>query len=73
MNYRHVFHAGNFADLLKHAVLTTLMADLTRGGGPLTVIDTHAGAGVYDLSDEAADAERALIAMLDDPPAARAA
>jgi 23S rRNA (adenine2030-N6)-methyltransferase len=70
VNYRHVFHAGNFADLLKHAVLTTLMADLTRGGGPLTVIDTHAGAGVYDLSDEAArrtgEASAILRLMADD-------
>lgn len=54
MNYRHVFHAGNFADLLKHAVLTTLMAELTRAGAPLTVIDSHAGAGLYDLAGEAA-------------------
>ena len=54
MNYRHVFHAGNFADLLKHAVLTTLLADLTRAGAPLTIIDTHAGAGLYDLAGEAA-------------------
>ena len=46
MNYRHVFHAGNFADLIKHAVLTVLLA--RRGPGPLTVIDTHAGAGAYD-------------------------
>jgi 23S rRNA (adenine2030-N6)-methyltransferase len=53
MNYRHAFHAGNFADLLKHAALITLLADLTRGA-PLTVIDTHAGAGVYDLGGEAA-------------------
>lgn len=50
MNYRHSFHAGNFADLLKHAVVLDLMARLTVQGGPLTVIDTHAGAGLYDLS-----------------------
>ena len=54
MNYRHAFHAGNFADLIKHAVLTALMAELTAAGAPLTVIDTHAGAGVYDLAGEAA-------------------
>jgi 23S rRNA (adenine2030-N6)-methyltransferase len=54
MNYRHAFHAGNFADLLKHAVLTALMAEMTRAGGPVTVIDTHAGAGGYDLAGEAA-------------------
>lgn len=54
MNYRHAFHAGNFADLLKHVVLTRLLRDLTADSGPLTVIDTHAGAGLYDLSDEIA-------------------
>jgi 23S rRNA (adenine2030-N6)-methyltransferase len=50
MNYRHAFHAGNFADLVKHAVLTRLLGDLAIGAAPLTVIDTHAGAGLYDLS-----------------------
>ena len=54
MNYRHDFHAGNFADLLKHAVLTEILAALTTAGRALTVIDTHAGAGLYDLAGEAA-------------------
>ena len=54
MNYRHIFHAGNFADLLKHAVLTDLLTDMTGDGLSLTVIDTHAGAGVYDLETDAA-------------------
>jgi 23S rRNA (adenine2030-N6)-methyltransferase len=55
LNYRHVYHAGNFADLLKHAVLTALLERMTHGGAaPLTVIDTHAGAGVYDLGSDAA-------------------
>ena len=54
MNYRHAFHAGNFADLFKHAVLTALLTELTRSPGPLTVIDTHAGAGAFDLDGEAA-------------------
>ncbi|WP_421935848.1 23S rRNA (adenine(2030)-N(6))-methyltransferase RlmJ [Phenylobacterium sp.] len=49
MNYRHAFHAGNFADLVKHAGLLRLLAELTASGGPLTVIDTHAGRGLYDL------------------------
>jgi len=48
LNYRHAFHAGNFADLVKHAALLRLLA--TRGSGPLTVIDTHAGRGLYDLA-----------------------
>jgi 23S rRNA (adenine2030-N6)-methyltransferase len=49
LNYRHAFHAGNFADLVKHAGLLRLLAELTASGGPLTVIDTHAGRGLYDL------------------------
>ena len=49
MNYRHAFHAGNFADVMKHAILLRLLAALTREAGALTVIDTHAGAGIYDL------------------------
>lgn len=54
MNYRHAFHAGNFADLVKHAALTLLLDDMTRGPQGLTVIDTHAGAGAYDLESEEA-------------------
>ncbi|THD54367.1 23S rRNA (adenine(2030)-N(6))-methyltransferase RlmJ [Phenylobacterium sp.] len=50
MNYRHAFHAGNFADLVKHAALLQLLACLARETGPLTVIDTHAGRGLYDLT-----------------------
>jgi 23S rRNA (adenine2030-N6)-methyltransferase len=51
MNYRHIYHAGNFADLLKHAVLIELLRRLTGSRPPLTVVDTHAGAGLYDLED----------------------
>jgi 23S rRNA (adenine2030-N6)-methyltransferase len=54
LNYRHAFHAGNFADLVKHAGLTACLARLIGEGGPLDVLDTHAGAGLYDLSGEAA-------------------
>lgn len=49
MNYRHVFHAGNFADVLKHAVLVALLRALTRKDAPLAYLETHAGAGRYDL------------------------
>lgn len=49
MNYRHAFHAGNFADLVKHAALLQLLARL-KAGGSLSVIDTHAGRGLYDLA-----------------------
>jgi 23S rRNA (adenine2030-N6)-methyltransferase len=75
MNYRHVFHAGNFADLLKHAVLLQILAHLTTLRGPLTVIDTHAGAGVYDLGGAAAQktGEGAAAGVLMADPAAPAA
>jgi 23S rRNA (adenine2030-N6)-methyltransferase len=49
VNYRHAFHAGNFADIVKHAALTQCLERMTHGAAPLTVIDTHAGAGAYDL------------------------
>ncbi len=50
MNYRHVYHAGNFADVLKHIVLVLCLEYLQRKDGPLCVIDTHAGGGLYDLN-----------------------
>lgn len=50
MNYRHAFHAGNFADLVKHAGLLRLLDELAANGPPLTVMDTHAGRGLYDLA-----------------------
>ena len=50
MNYRHAFHAGNFADVLKHAVLCRILSYLRAKPAPFRVIDTHAGAGVYDLT-----------------------
>ena len=55
MNYRHAFHAGNHGDVLKHAVLVRLVEYLKRKDKPFRVIDTHAGRGVYDLTDEAAE------------------
>ena len=54
MNYRHDFHAGGFADVIKHIVLVRMLAYLHEKPAAFRVIDTHAGAGVYDLtSDEA--------------------
>ena len=50
MNYRHAFHAGNFADVVKHAVLARILAHLKEKSAAFRVIDTHAGAGLYDLS-----------------------
>lgn len=55
MNYRHDFHAGNFADVFKHAVLTRILLYLQRKGAPFRVIDTHAGAGRYALRGGPAD------------------
>ena len=51
MNYRHGFHAGNFADVFKHAFLARMLVYLTRKDAPLRFIDTHAGAGRYDLDE----------------------
>src|SRR5262249_55050463 len=56
MNYRHAFHAGNFADVVKHAVLVRILVHLREKPAPFRVIDTHAGAGSYDLAGE--DARR---------------
>src|SRR5258708_26515544 len=50
MNYRHAFHAGNFADVLKHAVLVRILLHLRAKPAAFRVIDTHAGAGLYDLT-----------------------
>jgi 23S rRNA (adenine2030-N6)-methyltransferase len=54
MNYRHAFHAGNFADVLKHAVLARILTHLGDKAAAFRVIDTHAGAGLYDLASEPA-------------------
>jgi 23S rRNA (adenine2030-N6)-methyltransferase len=54
MNYRHAFHAGGFADVIKHIVLVRILSYLQDKPAAFRVIDTHAGAGLYDLtSDEA--------------------
>jgi 23S rRNA (adenine2030-N6)-methyltransferase len=54
MNYRHAFHAGNFGDCMKHTLLVWLFDALQRKPAPVFVLDTHAGAGAYDLTDEPA-------------------
>ena len=53
-SYRHAFHAGNHADVLKHLILVQLLAHLEQKETPFWVIDTHAGAGVYSLEGEGA-------------------
>ena len=54
MNYRHAFHAGNFADVVKHATLALVIEHLKLKPAPFRIIDTHAGAGLYDLGGDAA-------------------
>ena len=55
MNYRHAFHAGNFADVLKHLVLTLVIVHMAKKAAPFRVIDTHAGTGLYDLNSVEAE------------------
>ena len=50
MNYRHAYHAGNHADVLKHIVLTRVLEHMKKKDKPFRIIDAHAGAGLYDLS-----------------------
>ncbi|GAA0715089.1 23S rRNA (adenine(2030)-N(6))-methyltransferase RlmJ [Dokdonella soli] len=54
MNYRHAFHAGNFADVFKHAILIGLLGALKAKPTPFCYVDTHAGRGLYDLRGDAA-------------------
>ena len=75
-SYRHGFHAGNHADVLKHMVLIAILEYLLSKDAALTVIDSHAGAGLYrldgdyaDLSGEAADGVLRLFAVPGAPPA----
>jgi 23S rRNA (adenine2030-N6)-methyltransferase len=75
-SYRHAFHAGNHADVLKHMVLIAVLRHLRQKNTALTVFDTHAGAGLYRLdgdyaetSGEAANGFLRLIAALDKTPA----
>lgn len=73
MNYRHSFHAGNFADIVKHALLLWLL-ERRQAHGPVLVLDTHAGAGLYDLTGDAVRSREAeagiarLMAAADRPP-----
>lgn len=58
LSYRHGFHAGNFADVLKHTVLVHMLEYMTQKDKPLRIIDTHAGAGVYKLNGPQAQKNR---------------
>lgn len=55
LSYQHIYHAGNFADVQKHALLVRLLRDLTARPRPLHVLDTHAGRGFYDLDSREAE------------------
>jgi 23S rRNA (adenine2030-N6)-methyltransferase len=67
MNYRHAYHAGNFADVLKHAALTSVLLHLHKKPAPFAVIDTHAGRGLYDLTAtearKTAEAENGILRL----------
>jgi 23S rRNA (adenine2030-N6)-methyltransferase len=69
MNYRHIFHAGNLCDVVKHAVLTLVIDHLRNKETPFCVLDTHAGLGLYDLSDPRAaktdEAKDGILKLLD--------
>ncbi|MEL6838529.1 MAG: 23S rRNA (adenine(2030)-N(6))-methyltransferase RlmJ [Pseudomonadota bacterium] len=54
LSYQHIYHAGNLADVHKHSMLAWVLAYMTRKDKPLSYIETHAGRGLYDLSDAAA-------------------
>ena len=64
MNYRHIYHAGNFADVLKHAVLISILLHLRKKEKPFVVADTHAGRGLYEIAGREAartkEAERGI-------------
>jgi 23S rRNA (adenine2030-N6)-methyltransferase len=76
MNYRHAFHAGNFGDCVKHAVLVWLLRALHRKPAPLFVLDTHAGRGCYDLDAGPAartgEWQKGIARLLETPPSALA-
>jgi 23S rRNA (adenine2030-N6)-methyltransferase len=55
MNYRHAFHAGNFADCMKHALVVALIRRLAAKDSPFRVLDSHAGIGSYDLAGSEAE------------------
>lgn len=75
-SYRHAFHAGNHADVLKHTTLIALMKYLTQKDTALTVIDTHAGAGLYrldgDYTETSGEAQEGVFRLLSEPKASPA-
>ena len=75
MNYRHGFHAGNFADVLKHVALVELLRRLTAKDKKLFVLDSHAGAGGYDLGSAEAlrtrEADAGIVRLMAAPRGGR--
>ena len=73
MNYRHAFHAGNFADCVKHALLVWLLDAMARKPAPFLALDTHAGAGRYDLrsgpAQRTGEWHDGIARLLPNPPA----
>lgn len=69
MNYRHIYHAGNFADVAKHVALLYCLDALKRKDSPFFVMDTHAGRGTYDLQSaeagKSAEAERGVLRLIE--------
>lgn len=70
-SYRHAFHAGNHADVLKHTVLIATLEHLLEKDTPLTVVDTHAGAGLYrldgDYAGKSGEAAEGVLRLLSEP------
>lgn len=68
LSYRHAFHAGNHADILKHSLLVNILESLNKKEKPYTVFDTHAGSGIYSLTGDCAlktqEAEHGIISLL---------
>ena len=70
MNYRHAFHAGNFADVVKHAALTLVLERMRAKPAPFVYVDTHAGAARYDLESDPAqrtgEARDGILRLIED-------
>ena len=65
LSYQHLFHAGNLADVHKHAALSWVLEYMTRKDKPLTYVETHGGRGLYDLAaDEAIKTGEAAMSIM---------
>ena len=72
LSYQHGFHAGNRADVLKHAILQTLLFGLKKSGQKMLYVETHSGRGIYDLTNTQAEktgeAKDGVLQLLNDKP-----